>query len=930
MSTRNLHSLFNPETVTVVGASNKPDSVGSFIMKNLVDGGFKGRIIPVNPQYKEVMGFQCFPDISSIYSRIDATEPADGGAVRSPLANIAVIATPIRTVPKVVEACGIAAMDGAVIISSDGRVNTEKESSSSAPPGRDIDGEIMAVAERYGLRILGHDSLGIINSAKGLNVSCAHLSPLQGKTAFLCQSATVSSYVLDLSIRENIGFSHFVSLGSMIDVDFADMVDYLGSLTSVESILMYVENITNMRSFMSAARSVSRVKPIIAVKPGRTDTLAGRDSLYDAAFRRAGILRVNDFQEMFDCAQFLSRQKRPKGSRLTIITNSEGAGAMAVDALGSYGMTPSGLSDLTIEQIDKFLPANCGRENPVNIAWDVAPELYLKTAQICADAPETDALLLIYSPTTAMNSEQLSRAIGEYLKTAKCPVFTAWMGGLYNSDSDEKGEIRSDERTITKGGGYIDRISCLFSQAGIITYDTPERGVRAFANLCQYFRNIEMLQQIPVRRDKRLLIDRDAAQEIIRGALREQKRTLLTDMEAHALMLAYGLPVNRTELATSLDEAISISRDIGYPVMLRICSKEIPHRSDAGGAILNLHTWEEVEGAFNTIMRNGREYAPQSDIMGVVVQPMVTKVDYELTMVAKQEKNFGPIISFGMGGLMTDIFKDISAALPPLDNLLARRVMEDTRISMVFKGYRYIKPLNSELIEDMLIRLSRLVTDFPEIEELEINPIIISNGEPVVTGVEAVVKQTALTAPMHLIISSYPFEYEAEDETIDHEKFFIRPIKPSDAPLMVNHFLSLSPKSVYFRFFTPLKQLSQSMLIRFTQVDYDREIALIALIGEGDEQIMAGVARVIFEPDGKGGEFSVVLGDKWHGKGIGASLLKRCLLYAARKGLKRVWGVVLAENRQMVKLAKKLGFKMKYVSGSTEYELEIDLEAISF
>lgn len=930
MSTLNLHGLFNPETVTVVGASSKPGSVGAFIMKNLIDSGFKGRIIPVNPEYKEVMGFQCFPDIVSIYEKIDATQPADGGAVHSPLMNIAVIATPMATVPDVVEACGIASMAGAVIISSDTRGSKKSGNNLSATQGRDIAGEIKSLAKKYGIRILGHDSLGIMNSAKGFNAGCAHLSPLPGKIAFLCQSATVASYVLDLSVRENIGLSHFASLGSMLDIDLADMVDYLGSLHSVESILMYVENITNIRNFMSAARSVSRVKPIIVVKSGRTDALAERDSLYDAAFRRAGILRVNGFQEMFDCAQFLSRQKRPKGSRLTIITNSDGAGTMAVDALGSYNMQPSALSSHTVDQIDQFLPANWNRGNPINIPWDVAPEFYLRTAQICADSSETDALLLIYSPTTSLNPEPLSRSLCDYLKSAKCPVFTAWMGGEYSGCENSDNSTGENSEGVKGGNGYIEKIRGIFNQAGIITYDTPERGVRAFANLCQYFRNIEMLQQIPVRRDKRLLIDRNGAEAIIKNALRDKERSVLTDMEANSLMEAYGISLNRTELARSSDEAISIAAEMGYPVMLRVCSSDIPHRSPAGGATLNLHTLEEVECAFNTIMENGKNYAPHSNIPGVTVQPMVKNSDYELRMVMRQERDFGPVICFGMGGLMGDIFKDLSAALPPLDNLLARRVMEDTKIAMFFKGYRYIKPLDSELIEDMLIRLSRLVTDFPEIEELAISPIMVSNGVPVVTGVEGVVKRSATVSPMHLVISSYPFEYETEDETIEHEKIFIRPIKPSDAPLMVNHFLSLSPRSVYFRFFTPLKQLSQSMLIRLTQIDYDREIALVALIGEGEEQTMAGVARVIFEPDGKNGEFSVVLADRWHGKGIGASLLKRCLTAAAKKGLQRVWGVVLAENRQMVKLAKKLGFKMKYVSGSTEYELEIDLKGISF
>ncbi|MBF0468451.1 MAG: GNAT family N-acetyltransferase [Desulfamplus sp.] len=951
MTTLKLHSMFNPEAVAVVGASDKPGTVGASIMKNIVYGGFKGKIFPVNPEYKEIMGFKCFPDVAAIYAdkgdleikAADAfpvkdnstgsgdTQSGSGdniteicgstseksGAARSPVETIAVIATPLDTVSGVVEACGMASMAGAVLISSseagspisrgkNGFLKRYEKSpeyiyeNGSNKRQRTVYAQIMAAAQKYGLRILGADSIGLMNTAKGLNAGCAHIAPIPGKIAFLCQNATVSGYVLDLCVRANTGLSHFAGLGSMVDIDFADMIDYLGSLNSVESILMHVEDIPNIRNFMSAARSVSRVKPIIVLKSGRAGALETRDSVYNAAFRRAGILRVSDFQEMFDCAQFIARQKRPRGSRLAVITNSEGIGAMAVDALDSYGIGLSGLDSHTIEQLNQFLPPNWNRENPVTIPVDAPPEIYLKAVQICADSIETDALLLVASPTTALDPGFLSDSLGEYLKTAKCPVFTTWMGGAYG----RRLEIAKD----------------------VIAYDTPERGVRAFANLCQYVKNIEMLQQIPIRRDRRILIERNVAQGVIGKALEQKEFAVLTDIEAKALVQAYGIRANRTELAVSLDDAISIARDMGYPVMLRICSRDIPRLSDAGGAMLNLNSWEQVEQAFIQITRNARQYSPDVHIMGVLVQPMVTGSDYELMMNVKQDKNFGPVISFGMGGLMTDIIKDTATALPPLDNILARRIIEDTSISRVFKGYRHIKPVDTELVEDMLIRLSRLVTDFPEIEQIEINPVMISNGEPVVTGVKAVVKRSATASPMHLVISSYPFEYETEDETIDHERFFIRPIKPSDAPLMVQHFMSLSPRSVYFRFFTPLKQLSRSMLIRLTQIDYDREIALVALVGEGEEQIMAGVARVIFEPDGKNGEFSVVLADKWHGKGIGASLLKQCLSFAAKKGLERVWGIVLAENRQMLKLARKLGFKAKYIAGSTECEIDINLD----
>lgn len=677
---------------------------------------------------------------------------------------------------------------------------------------------------------------------------------LPGKIAFICQRANMSSCVLELSVRENIAFSHFINLDSDANsdsaehLDLADIIDRLGSMHTVESILIYLESIQNIRKFMSAARSVSRVKPIIVLKSGRTGSLSESDSLYDAAFKRAGILRVNDLEEMFDCAKFIAIQKRPKAPKLTIVTNSESAGLMAVDALGLYGMEPS--------------PFNGGI--PVNIPVDAGLERYLDTVKNCVESPETDALLLIYTPPgsvvsstidhpsnislsnfNAVDTKLLSQSLGGYLKTARCPVFTTW--------------LERDDKAVSSLPA--DRIKDEFNKSGIITYDSPERGVRAFVNLCRYAKNIEMLQQIPVRKDRRLQIDKSRAKAVAESVLQRidsaKDKILMTESEAVSLVGSYGILVDKTDAAES-------------------------------------------------------------------------KSDYELMIDIKLDSAFGPVIYFGIGGVMTDIVEDRAAALPPLDNVLASQLMQEPRISRVFKGYGSIKPLNSELIEDMLIRLSRLVTDFPQIERLKINPIVVNHGEVTVTGVEVFVQKSDISPPMHLVISSYPFEYESEDETIEHQKIFIRPIKPSDAPLMIEHFLTLSSKSVYYRFFTPLKQLSQNMLIRFTQIDYDREIALIALIEEGENQIMVGVARIIFEHGGKKGEFSVLLGDKWHGKGIGAALLKRCLKFAAEKGVETVWGIVLSENRQMLKLAKKLGFNAKYISGSSECEIEIDLKKVTW
>jgi len=889
MSTLNLHRLFNPKSVAVVGASEKEGSVGFSIMNNLVKTGFKGDIFPVNKKHKSIMGFSSFKSIQDIGSSVD----------------MAVIAIPIGFVPEIVESCGKAGMAGVVIISAGGREIGEK--------GQAIEAEILKTAQKYNLRIVGPNCLGIVNTSKSLNASFAHLFPLPGNIAFLSQSGAVCTSVLDLAQREKIGFSHFISLGSMMDVDFADMIDYLGSISSVKSIVMYMENMTNIRNFMSAARSVSRVKPIIVLKSGRskagakaaashTGAMAGVDSVYDVAFRRAGILRVNEFEELLDCSEFLAKLGRPLGPGLTIITNAGGPGVMAADALSLHGMEPAVLSAETLEQLNKILPENWSRGNPIDIVGDTAPQIYIEVAKICANARETDALLLMCSPAGTIDTLSLAKSLTACLKSMPCPVFTAWIGG------DNVIAARQ-----------------LFNEAGIVTYDSAERAVRAFKNLYQYGRNIEASLEIPVRTDTKLVIDRPRAENIIKKAIATGAQSL-TEIEAKDLLCSYGISVNTTKIANTEEMAVEISEQTGYPVVLKICSKDILHKSDCNGVILNIETAGEVKKSFKKIMENAREYAPDARIDGVTVQAMQDKADYELIIGAKKDSNFGPVILFGMGGVLTEVFKDTAMGLPPLNRVLARQMIEETRISKVLKGFRNFKPVNMLLLEEILIRTGRLVTDFPEIIELDINPLMVKNGNIIAVDARVLIAASDILSPKHLIISSYPWEYEKKDQTIDGHELFIRPIRPSDADLLIDHFYSLSPKSVYLRFFSPVKQLSKAMLIRFTQIDYDREIALVALMGNGGNKKIVGVCRIIIEPDKTLGEFAMAISDDWQGKGIGSSLLKLCLKAACGKGIKQVIGIVLSENTQMLRLGRKLGFSVNRHPSSGEYDLTIDLE----
>jgi len=891
MSTHNLNRLFNPKGVAVIGASERQGSVGCAIMKNLMTGNEKFTVFPVNPRHKHLFGRSSFSRIQDIEETVD----------------MAVIATPIRMVPDLLKDCGQKEVAGAVVVSSGGR--------ETGATGQAMEERILAAARRSDLRIIGPNCLGIINTAISLNASFAHLAPLPGNIAFLSQSGAVCTSVLDLAFRKHVGFSYFASLGSMVDVDFADMIDYLGSQRTVGSILMYMESISNIRNFMSAARAVSRVKPIIVLKSGRslagakaaashTGVMAGEDALYDTAFQRAGILRVTEFEELFDCAEYLAKQPRPKGCGLTIITNAGGPGIMAADALASFDLEPARMSQATLDRLDAILPGNWSRGNPVDILGDTPATTYVETVKICNEDPETDALLLICSPAGTMDTRALAELLIPCLREVSCPVFTAWIGGKNVAGARQ-----------------------VFNQAGIVTYDSAERAVRAFKNLYEYGKNIERLTQIPIRTDTRLIIHRETAGSIICTALAE-KNTCLLENTAKALLDAYGIPVNDTRIADTEEAALKMAEQTGFPVVLKICSKDIPHKSDCDGVALDLKTGRDVVTAYRRIMDTARQHFPDAFISGVTVQAMQERADVELIIGARKDPQFGPVIVFGMGGVLTEVFRDISMGLPPLNRMLADHLIGKTRIASVLKGFRNIRPIDMAQLEELLIRTGRLVTDFPEIQALDINPLMVKNGMLTAVDARVFIAPATVPSPMHLIISSYPWQYETRGETVDGQRFFIRPIRPSDADLLIEHFHSLSSQSRYMRFFSPLKELSKDMLIKLTQIDYDREIALVALMGKNDRQTMAGVSRIIVFPDQTQAEFAIAVSDQWQGKGIGSSLLTQCLKAARQMGIRRVMGVVLSENTQMLKLGKKLGFSIHRVPGGSEYELIIETGAL--
>jgi acetyltransferase len=884
MGQYNLNRIFKPRHVAVVGASEKAGTIGTALMRNLIDGGFSGMLLPVNPKYKTIHGHECFGSVSALETGVD----------------LAIIATPIHSVAAIVNECVEKKVGGAIIISAGGKEVGE--------PGREIEAKIQRIAHGGGLRIVGPNCMGIIRPGANLNASFATEMPVAGNLAFVSQSGAICAAILDLAFKECIGFSHFVSIGSMLDVDFGDMIDYLGNDSSAKSILLYIESLTNFRKFMSAARSVSRVKPIIVLKSGRspagakaaashTGAMAGEDAVYDAAFKRAGIVRVNTIEELFDCAELMAKQPHPRGSRLAILTNGGGPGVMATDTLARYGQEPAPLDPETMQALDSFLPPFWSRGNPIDILGDASAERFRRALEVCFNSKNLDGVLVILAPQALTDPLSVAETLAAAMQDRRYPVFACWMGG---------------KRILTA----VD----VLNAAGIPTYDTPERAVRAFLYMVEYTRNLEMLLEVPPKMTGHMVFDQEKARKLIAAA---PAREFMLESDSKELLMAYGLPVIRTEIAETEAQASSIGREMGYPLVMKVHSADITHKTDAGGVRLDLRCDADVCEAYRQIISSACRYKPEARIAGVTIQPYFSNPDFEILLGAKRDPNFGPVILFGMGGIYTEVIKDRALGLPPMNRLLARRLMQETKAYSLLQGYRNRPAADMERLEEMIVRLSQLLIDFPEIAELDMNPVLIKDGNPVAVDARILVSPLEVPSSLHLVIGPYPEEDESHMVSVDGRRIFIRPVKPEDAPLFTALFKVLSPTTIYYRFFGMLKELKPEMLARFTQIDYDREVALVAIDEDSQTDSMLGVARIIGDPDGKTGEFAVLVGDAWQGQGIGSNLLEKCLSIAEKRGFKTVHGIVLRENRNMLALGKKLGFEIKRDPDSGDNELVI-------
>ncbi|MCK9377106.1 MAG: bifunctional acetate--CoA ligase family protein/GNAT family N-acetyltransferase [Syntrophobacterales bacterium] len=889
MRRSNLDLLFKPESVAVIGASEKEHSIGQALIHNLLKDEFPGKIYPVNRKYQEILGLPAYPVVTAVKAPID----------------LAIIAIPIRDVPSAMQECGEAGISTAIIISAGGK--------EVGKPGKEIEAAIKAEAQKAGIRYLGPNCLGVLCPSSKLHASFAPHCAQPGNLAFISQSGALCSSILGWAIPKKIGFSHFISVGSMADLDFGDLIDYLGNEEQAKSIVIYMENLTQHRKFMSAARSVSRIKPIIVIKAGRsragaqaaashTGAMAGADRAYNAAFRRAGIIRVDTIGQLFDCAEALGKVKRPIGGSLGIISNAGAPGVMAVDALGRWDMEPAALSAETLEQLDEFLPPYWSRSNPIDILGDAPPERYLWAVQVAMAAPELAGLVIILSPQAMTDPTGVARALAPEVKGKGRPIFAVWMGG---DDVAEGVQILND--------------------AGIPTFETPEQAVDTFMEMWFYTRYLELLQDTPPRLTQELSVNTRQARTFMAQCLSRQGG-VLTELESKAILSAYGVPVNPTVAASSAADAVGVAEMLGFPVALKINSPDISHKSEVGGMRFNLQNESEVMRAYEEITSTVRARNPEANILGVTVQTQEREPTCELIIGSKRDPDFGPLILFGAGGVFTEVLDDSAVDLPPLNLLLARRLIEKTKVSRVLEGYRNLPPANLDQLAEILVRISQLVTDFPEIVELDINPLLVINGRFVAVDARVIIEPAEVPAPRHLIIAPYPNQYESDWMLRDGTPVLMRPMKPEDEPLVSEFLGKCSEETIYFRYFKLIKKWTHEMLIRFTQNDYDRELGLMAIGQPPGPEVMMGVSRMVMAADRSTAEFAVIVADPWQGKGLGPKLVERLSEIAREQGVKLLTGDVLAQNQPMLEMVKRLGFSLRKDTEGGTYRVELALQ----
>ena len=901
MVTTNLDKVFNPQNVAIIGASDVEGSVGYAIVKNFTQMGYTGKVYFVNIKKPEILGVKTYQTVDMI------PEPVD----------LVIIATPAKTVPDVMEECGRAQVKGAIIVSAGFK--------ETGPVGKALEEQIIATARKYGIRVIGPNCIGIIRPRNNLNATFLDKMPKPGNVAFLSQSGALGSAILDWAIHENIGFSNFVSVGSMIDVDFGDLIDYFGSDPKTKSILMYVEGITEARKFMSAARHFARTKPIIVVKSGKfsesakaaashTGSLSGEDGIYDAAFKRAGVVRVSEIADLFNSAEVLGTQPLPKGPNLAIITNAGGPGVMATDSLIGQGGKLAKLSQKTMDTLNGILPPFWSHGNPIDVLGDARSERYKAAVECCLNDDNIDGIMIIFTQQAVSESVEIAKNIVELVRAKSYQnktILTSFMGF-----------------------GAVQEANSILNANNIPTYSTPEQAIKTYMTMYNYSRNIDLLYETP----EELPVDASPPKRPIMAILRNavfEGREVLTEDEAKKILKYYNFPVVKTAVANNVEEAVAFSQEMGFPVVLKILSPQIIHKSDAGGVILNVNSPHEVREAFELLIQRATAYNPNAQIIGVTVQPMIEKKGHEIILGGKTDPVFGPVILFGMGGVGVELFKDYSIGLPPLNTTLIHRMMEETKIYRLLKGWRNAPAVDLKKLDETVLMFSQLLVDFPQIKEIDINPLLISEKDATILDARIVVDKDKVCKKFepheHMVISPYPKKYEILWLLKNGQEVLLRPIKPEDEPMWLEMFQSLSEESIRYRFFQMLKDTPHEVRVRYCNVDYDREVALVAEMVENGKRKILGVSRLSIESDEKSGEMAFLVSDYWQGLGLGTKMVDYTLDIAKEKGVENVNAIILQDNYRALSLTKKMGFNIEYLTdGTVKATLNLKGEDVDF
>jgi acetyltransferase len=891
-----LEPLFRPRSVAVIGATDRPGTVGRSVVANLLESKFPLKIYPVNPSHPEVAGIQTQKRISDIPGAVD----------------LALVVTPAQTVPQIIGECVDAGVKSAVVISAGFR--------EQGAEGAKLEEEIRKHLQRGSLRLVGPNCMGFMNPTIGLNATFAKSMPQKGSVAFLSQSGALQTAILDWSLKEHVGFSAIVSTGSMLDVGWGDLIYYFGDDPHTKSILVYMESVGDARSFLAAARETALGKPIIVIKAGRseaasraaashTGALTGSDDVLEAAFRRCGVLRVQNIADLFYMAEVLSKQPRPRGPRLSIVTNAGGPGVLATDALMATGGELTALSPATLQELSGFLSSHWSHNNPVDVLADADAERYVKAVDIVSKDPGGDGLLAIIAPQGLADPTATATEMAKYANTTGKPLLASWMGGDGVAEGTE-----------------------ILNTAGIPTFSYPDTAARAFTYMWRYTYNLRGLYETPAMMEgPELAIDaRKKVTEFVQQS-RTNGRTLLNEFEAKQVLASYGIPVVETRAAHREDEAVAATLAIGYPVVLKLLSNTIAHKSDVEGVRLGLQNEEQVRGAFRSIRAAVEEKAGPAHFLGVTVQPMVRRDGYELILGSTIDAQFGPVILFGSGGVMVEVYRDRALALPPLNTTLAQRLMEQTKIFAALRGVRGRKAVDLSALEQLLVRFSQLVLEQPWIKEIDINPLLATPDHLLALDARIVVHDASVGAEKlpRAAIRPYPAQYVWDWKLKDGTAVTIRPIRPEDEPLMVQFHHTLSERSVYLRYFCSLSlstRVEHERLVRICFGSYDRGFALVAdrKNPETGQHEVLGVGR--FSATNRGeAEAAVLVSDQWQGRGLGTELLAGVARVAREEKFKRLSGEILRDNLATQAIFKKAGFTLRAMEDPSSVSAVLEL-----